>query len=170
MTVDIKNIFAFGFTFPRKDSWQMLLKPVANSGKWSSIDLEQFQKVLNENVLATYENLIAISFVDLDSDTEFRASFINQKKLWKLEIPGSPDDAVSEDDTRAFFKAEEFKKICKRADEILNNAYTACDKLLIPVIKKGEMINVDEIKLEAIMHFLDDPLLRKNLKLGKFVQ
>ena len=120
--------------------------------------------------MATYENLIAISFVDLDSDTEFRASFINQKKLWKLEIPGSPDDAVSEDDTRAFFKAEEFKKICKRADEILNNAYTACDKLLIPVIKKGEMINVDEIKLEAIMHFLDDPLLRKNLKLGKFVQ
>jgi len=42
--------------------------------------------------------------------------------------------------------------------------------MLMPVIKKGEMINVDEIKLEAIMHFLDDALLRKNLKLGKFVQ
>lgn len=169
MTVDIKNIFCFGYGIPKKDSWQTMLQQVNNSG-WKSIDADKFEKLFNENVLATYESLIGIQFTDLDSDIEFKASFNNQKKLWKLEIPGSPDDAVSEEDTRAFFKDEVFKKVCKRADELLTNAYASCiDKVMLRV-EKGMMISVDETKLLAIVHFLEDTLLRKNLKLGKFIQ
>ena len=125
---------------------------------------------MNENVLGSYVTMVDILFNDLDSDTEYNACFDNQKKLWKLTIPGSPDDAVGDADKKAFFKDEGFKKTCKRADEILTNAYESCQNMIMPELKNGTFIEVDEVKIEAIMHMLDDPQLRKNLKLGKYIK
>ena len=54
--------------------------------------------------------------------------------------------------------------------EILTNAYKSCESMIMPEVKKGRFINLDETKLEAIMDMLDDPVFRKNLKLGKFAK
>ena len=39
----------------------------------------------------------------------------------------------------------------------------------MPEVKKGRFIDLDEIKLEAIIDMLDDPVFRKNLKTGKYM-
>lgn len=168
MNVDLKNIACFGFTLPRKDSWYVLLHKVVSEG-WKSIDIDTFQKTLNENVLEAYEHIVNILLRDIDTDTEYLARFDNKKKLWKLEIPGSDDDAVSPEDKKAFFKDENFKRTCKRADEILKNALTSCENMIMPEVEKGNFINVDEIKLEAILDMIKDQTFMKNLKLGKYI-
>ena len=168
MNIDLKNIECFGFTFPRKDSWYVVLQKSVSKG-WKSIDIDTFQKTLNENVLRSYEYIVNILSRDIDTDTEYLASFNNKKKLWKLEIPGSDDDAVSPEDKKAFFKDENFKRTCKRADEILKNALASCENMIMPEVEKGNFINVDEIKLEAILDMIRDQTFMKNLKLGKYI-
>ena len=167
MNVDPKNIACFGFSLPRKDSWYMLLHDVAAKG-WKSIDKDKFEKTLNENVLGAYSHLVNFEFKDIDTDTDYLAVFDNKLKLWTLEIPGSSDEAVTKEDKKAFFKDEMFKKTCKRADEILTNAQKSCQNYILPEVEKGNFINLDEIKLEAVMDMIDDPQLRKNLRLGKY--
>jgi uncharacterized protein (DUF1778 family) len=34
----------------------------------------------------------------------------------------------------------------------------------MPIVSKGEFINLDEIKLEAILALLDDPTVKSNIK------
>lgn len=168
MNVDLKNIACFGFTLPREESWYMVLHKVNSSG-WKSIDMDAFQKTLNENVLGAYQHMVNIQFRDIDTDTEYLAVFDNQKKMWKLEIPGSGDDAVSPDDKKAFFKDEQFKRTCKRAEEILKNALKSCEGMIMPEVEKGKFIDVDEVKLEAILDMIKDPSFMKNLKMGKYI-
>lgn len=168
MNVDLKNIACFGFTLPREESWYMVLHKVNSSG-WKSIDMDAFQKTLNENVLGAYQYMVNIQFRDIDTDTEYLAVFDNQKKMWKLEIPGSDDDAVSPDDKKAFFKDEQFKRTCKRAEEILKNALKSCEGMIMPEVEKGKFIDVDEVKLEAILDMIKDPSFMKNLKMGKYI-
>lgn len=166
--IDLHDIACFGFTVPRADSWYVLLHKVA-SGGWKSIDTEKFEKSLAANIVSSYENLVSISFKDLDTDFEWLCGFDNKLKLWKLELPGSPDDAVDPADKKAFFKSETFKKTCKRADEILGNAYKSCMSTVMPAVEQGMFISIDDIKLEAVLHMLDDSSLRKSLKAGKYV-
>ena len=168
MNIDLKNITCFGFTLPRKDSWYIVLHKVSSAG-WKSIDVNKFQKQFNENVLGSCDYMVNIQFKDIDSDTEFLAVFDNVKKLWKLEIPGSPDDAVSKTDKKAFFSNEMFKKTCKRAEEILTNAASSCQNMIMPEVEKGNFIDVDEIKLEAVLDMINDSSFMKNLKMGRYI-
>lgn len=168
MNIDPKNIACFGFTLPKKDSWYYLLHPVATQG-WQSIDEEQFEKSLNDNVIASYQNMVSMSFKDLDTDFDYLVGFDNQRKLWKIEMPDSSDDAIDQNDKKEFFKSELFKKTCKRADEILTNAYASCKNMVMPEVEHGRFIDLDDIKLSAILYMLDDPQFRKNLKLGKYI-
>ena len=105
MNIDPKNIACFGFTLPKKDSWFQLLHPVATQG-WQSIDEKQFEKSLNDNVIAAYQNMVSMSFKDLDTDFDYLAGFDNQLKLWKIELPDSSDDAIDQNDKKEFFKSE----------------------------------------------------------------
>lgn len=169
MNIDPKNVACFGFTLPRKESWYVLLHSVSSNG-WKSIDNKVFEKSLNDNVKFTYENMVSLSFTDLDTDIDYIAGFDNKLKLWNLIIPNSSAEALDPKDKKEFFKSDIFKKTCKRADEILTNAYKSCENMIIPEVKTGRFINLDEIKLEAIMDMLNDPTFRRNLKLGKFVK
>lgn len=169
MNIDPKNIACFGFTLPRKDSWYVLLHNVPNGG-WKNINEKLFEDDLQKNVVASYQNMVSMSVKDLDTDFEYLIGFDNQLKLWKMELPGSADDAIELNDKKEFFKSDIFKRTCKRADEILTNAYKSCTSMIMPEVKKGRFINLDETKLEAIMDMLDDPVFRKNLKLGKFAK
>lgn len=168
MNIDPKNIACFGFTLPKKDSWYYLLHPVATQG-WQSIDEEQFEKSLNDNVIASYQNMVSMSFKDLDTDFDYLVGFDNQRKLWKIEMPDSSDDAIDQNDKKEFFKSELFKKTCKRADIILSQAYKSCTAMIMPEVKKGRFIILDEIKLEALIDMLNDPVFRKNLKTGRYL-
>lgn len=166
--IDLHDIACFGFTLPKDLSWYVLLHTVSTDG-WKAIDEVAFEKSFSKNITSSYENMISISFKDLDTDFTYLCGFDNNAKLWKLEMPGSPSDVISNDDYKAFFKSEVFKKICKRADAVLTNALNSCTKYVMPEIKQGKFIEVDTIKLEAILYMLNDSIFRKNLKTGKYM-
>jgi len=113
--IDLRNIACFGFTMPRKESWRTLLKKVSSNG-WKSVDDRLLEKSLVENVKSSYVSMVSMSFKDLDTDVDYIASFDNNLKQWKLEIPDSPPDALDPNDMNAFFKSEQFKKVCVKAD------------------------------------------------------
>lgn len=118
----------------------------------------------------SYNHIVNVQARDIDTDTDFLAAFDNVKRLWTLEIPGSEAGAVSPADKAAFFKSEPFKQVCRRAGEVLQRAYDSCQKLIMPEVSKGNFIDVDEIKLEAILDMLRDPSFMGALKLGKYAK
>jgi hypothetical protein len=85
----------------------------------NNIDKTAFEKSLADNVKFTYENLISISFVDLDTNTNYLVGFENKLKLWHLTIPDTTDEAIDDNDKKEFFKSDIFKKICKRSIQIM---------------------------------------------------
>lgn len=84
-------------------------------------------------------------------------------------MPGSAEDAVDHNDAKAFFISDEMKRICKRADMLLSHALEACKRTVMPHMKLGHLLEVDDVKLEAVMYMLEDSTLRKALKSGKFI-
>lgn len=57
---------------------------------------------------------------------------------------------------KEFFKSEIFKKTAVRAYEILVRAKDQIEKVVMKHIEQGELLEIDEIKLEAIVHMLND--------------
>lgn len=165
--LDIKDIVCFGFSVPKNECWFQVLHTVNSSG-WKSIDMKKFEKNLNDNIIASYNSLVGIRFIDLDTDTEYFCEFNNQKKAWTLQIPGSPDDAVDPEDKKEYFKSEAFKRTTKRAHEILSQSIKSYEVNIKPKLEAGDFINIDETKAEAVEYFINDPQLLKNLKNGKF--
>ena len=168
MNIDIKNITCFGFQAPQKKSWLTQSRNLSAHGL-NNIDKTAFEKSLADNVKFTYENLISISFVDLDTNTNYLVGFENKLKLWHLTIPDTTDEAIDENDKKEFFKSDIFKKICKRSIQIMTQAFDICKNHIMPIVSKGEFINLDEIKLEAILALLDDPTVKSNIKQGKHI-
>ena len=166
MNIDPKNITCFGFSLPRKESWYMVLHKAASDG-WRAIDQKQFESNLDKNVKDSYEYMVKIEFKDLDTDFDYVVRFDNKIKMWEMVLPGSDEDAIDKKDKTEFFKSDLFKKTCKRADEILTNALKSCQNMIVPEVKRGRFINLDEIKFEAIIDMLNDPMFMKNLKRGK---
>lgn len=167
MNIDIKSIACFGFSSPKANSWLKRTENIPSNG-WNQIDDETFEENLNANTVQSYKNIATIKFKDIDTDFEYIAMFLNDQKQWKLELPGSSDEALDKADVKEFFASEEFKKICTRADQIFSAALKAALELIMPEVKKGRFINLDEIKFEAILSMLDDPQFRKNFKRGKY--
>ena len=86
---------------------------------------------------------------------------------WVLELPGSDLDAVSDEDIKSFQDSEEFKKFKAKVLEITSQALDTAKKILLPNIRTGKFIDVDEIKLEAELDMLDNPDFVKSLASGK---
>lgn len=169
MTIDIRNITCFGFYPHKSTSYITYLKRAQVKGYNSLSDNEKdtIENQLAESIEKAYDRLVTISFVDLDTDFKYECYFDNIKKRWKLELPGSSDDAIADEDLANFVKDPFFKKICMRSDEYLSEAYKLCNSIVIPNVVAGKFLKVNEIKLEAICDMLRDPSLRRNLKFAK---
>lgn len=175
MTIDIKNITCFGFNSPKPKSWVEILKKIQATG-WNMISASyvwEIDRQFADSILKAYDSLVTISFVDLDTEFKYKCKFDNMTKKWKLELPGTPDseNVISDEDFKNFFKDKMFKKVCKRSDEYLTEAAMVCNTIVIPKIKSESGFlfkRINEIKLEAVCDMLKDPILRRNLRLGKF--
>lgn len=169
MTIDIRNITCFGFYPHKSTSYVTYLKKAQVKGYNNLSDKEKdtIENQLAESIEKAYDKLVSISFVDLDTEFKYECYFDNIKKLWKLELPGSSDDAISDEDLTKFVKDPFFKKICLRCDEYLSEAYKLCNSIVIPNVVAGKLLKINEIKLEAICDMLRDPSLRRNLKFAK---
>ena len=155
----------FGFTSPRAKSWTKLAEVVfAKKDKQALKDLE---KSLKWNVESSYYRLVGAGVKDLDSDIEYFVSFVNGKKLWDIEIKDSKDAEVLPEDKEEFFKSDLFKKLLKQASTDLDEAAKLYKDVVKQHIEAGELMEVDETKLERVIFDCNDKLLMKNLKSGK---
>ena len=162
---DLTFVECFGFTSPRAKSWTKLAdRAFTDGGAQAKKDLE---KSLANNIEASYYRLVGVGVKDLDTDTEYFVSFNNGKKLWDMEISGSKEAEVLPEDKDAFFKSDVFKKVLKQASTDLDRALKTYEEVVKQHIEAGELMEVDETKLERVIFDCNDKLLMKNLKSGK---
>ncbi len=95
--------------------------------------------------------------------------FDNNKALWRVEIFDSPNAEISNEERAGFFGSELFKKIAKKTYNRILSAYNAFNNVVKQHVDNGEMLLVDDIKLDAILYFLSLDYFLKNLLNGKYL-
>lgn len=167
-SLDLKSITIFGGKKTDEQTWAQLAEQSKTLG-WKSIDQTVFQKSLARAVETCYFRLVSFNAETLDDEMRWHASFLNGKSLWDLELADSPKAPVEPEQMGEFFSSEAFKKIAKRAGWILKSTRDLISEVVVPHLEAGELLEVDEVKLAAIMHWLDDKQLLENLITGKFM-
>ena len=166
--LDVTDIGIFGKSMPKEKCWTWMLK---KAGSFDTVsDKKAFEKSLKWNVEASYYRLVGITFKDLDTDTEWFASFIPDMKKWELEIPSSNKALISPDQKFDCYHNPEIKKIVEHAADVLTQAAQVCKEQVLQYVEAGELLSVDETKLDRILDAVDDKQLMANLKKGVFVR
>lgn len=166
--LDLRGISIFGGREGRL-AWSELAKQSKTLG-WQNIDRLALAKSLARAVDATYFRIVSFKAEDLDTEITWHASFLNDKGLWELEIFDSPRAEVEPEQYRDFFSSASFKKIAKKAGWILEESRKLLEDIIEPKLYIGDLLEVDEVKLAAIMHWLSDKQWMENLRTGKFME
>lgn len=151
--IDVKDIGCFGFTSPKSKCWLAMLNKAKEYANVA--DKKMLEKSFSRNVETSYYRLCGISFVDLDTDLNYFASYVNSWKKWELEIEDGKAE-VSIEDKKKFFATDEMKKIAARAAKYIEDAVAAYNESLKQQLEGGKMLDVDETKLEAVIKCATD--------------
>ena len=73
-----------------------------------------------------------------------------------MKLTNSKNGEILPEQKKELFKSETFKKTVARAYEILERAKKQIEDLLDDRIEAGEMLEVDEVRLAAIIDMLED--------------
>ena len=165
--LDIKNLELFGWTLPKNACWWYILNSSISKG-WNNVDVKKAEESLKDNIQHCYERLFQAEFEDLDDSIHYTVFFNNQKKLYDLELTNSNSGEILPEQKKEFFKSEMFKKTATRANELLLRAKKLVENVVIKHVEDGELLAIDEIKLEAIIDMLNDQQLMKNFKYAKY--
>lgn len=166
--LDMKKVNCFGWQFPRDKDWvKMALEARAHG--WKVVQPKKFESCFAANVKDSYPALFAAEFVDLDTDIKWKVEFDNNKKLFKLSILDS-DAEVMPEQKAEFFKNDAFKRTAKKAYEYMMRAKELYEEVVESHLRAGELLEVDEPKLEAILDFCKDQQLLRNFRLGKYIK
>ena len=166
--LDLRSARCFGFQAPISTCWTALAKQADDLG-WQQIDHEQLERSLAKDVDNSYFHIASFKLVNLDDDTKYVLWFDNNKALWSLEIEDSPKAELEIEERANFFKSEMFKKIAKQAYTRVVDAQEAYDKTVRSHLESGELLLVDVVKLDAILHFLRSQHFLDNLLNGKYL-
>ena len=107
--------------------------------------------------------------LDAGTNIVWIAKFINDKSLWKLEIKDSPKAEVLDDDKSTFFVSENFVNLVRKCGDILDNAKNKIENVLMNHLENGELLQVDEVKLAAILFWLNDKQFMENFRTCKYI-
>lgn len=166
--LDLVEAFCFGWC-PRKSTlcWRNIADQSVTKG-WKNSDVRRLDVDLKTNVDACYYFLTIGSFRDLDTGYLWRASFVNSHGLWKLELPESEGAEVLPEDAKAFFSSEYFMKFAKRGGDLIARGVKTYRDVVEPHLKNGELMQVDPIKLEAIVFWCENQHTMDNYRAGKY--
>lgn len=168
--IDITNIAVFGKSMPKDKCWTTLLKKAKD---FSLIDKKTFEDSLKWNVEASYYRLASIIFKDLDTDIEWFLSFITGMKKWNLELgieSKKADITVTPDQKFDALNNPDIKKVIAKMNDVMLDAAAVCNERVMQHIEAGELLAVDETKLERVLDAIDDKMLMDNLKKRVFVR
>lgn len=93
-------------------------------------ELPKLEQSLKKNIEASYNCLAKASIKDLDTDIEYAVSFLNDKKLWKIEVLGSKEAEVLDEDRDEFFASDLFKKLLKKASAYVENGLKVYEEVV----------------------------------------
>lgn len=167
--LDMKKVSCFGWCYPRNTDWWRMANSTISQG-WHSLDQKKFEASFAKNVAESYEHLLEADFEDLDDSIHYTCFFDNNKKLYELKLTNTDTGEILSEQKKEFFKSESFKKTAKRAAELVSRAKDVFEKTVKPHVEAGEMLLLDEVKLEAIESFINDQTAMRNLKLGKWAR
>lgn len=72
--------------------------------------------------------------------------------MWSLQVQDSPKAEISLEQKADFFKSDMFKKVAGRTADLVARAVVQYNEVIEQHLKSGELLDVDEVKLAAILH------------------
>lgn len=168
--LDLREAYCFGWEKDTKKNCWYNKSLEAKAIGWKKADVPGIELSLKQNVDACYFYLVNFYFADLDDEIKWHAFFDNSKGLWRLEIQDSPKAEIDAQQYADFFACSLMKKAASRAYDLIKRAEKEFEETLRYRLENGELISVDEIKLGAELHFINDSLLMENLRTCKWVQ
>ena len=166
--LDLRYAMCFGYDCPRVKSWTNLAEIALDKG-WSNIDVHQLENSLLHNVEACYYKIAQFKFENVNDDMSYLLWFDNNKGLWDICIKDSPDAELTIEQRADFFKSETFQKTAKQTYYFIANAKKVYEQIVKQHIENGEMIDVDVVKLDAILHWIDQQYFLDNILNGKYL-
>lgn len=166
--LDLRQLNSFGYSKSKWRDWVKMAHDSISNG-WSTVDLQEFEECLAHNVQSTYLNITSMVFEDIDTSMNWRAYFINDKSLWCIEMLDSPNAEIEPDDKKAFIESEAFKKAVRKAAGAIDNAKNKFNQVVKTHLDNGELLEVDEVKLAAILFWIDNKYFMDNFRSGKCI-
>lgn len=168
--LDLKAVSCFGWSRPDKSGeagWSSAARKCVSFG-WSEEAARRIDDGLAADVSRSFGRIASGRFVDLDTQTPYRAYFDNSKGLWFLEIVDSPRADVLDEDLRGFFGSEELGKFARRCAQLALQAKDVYEKVVREHLEDGELLKVNEQKLDQIMKYLSVGRFVDNLRGCRF--
>lgn len=166
--LDLRKALCFGYSYPKENGWKFLADQSENVG-WKNIDVKQLENNLAKNVDQCYYRIAQFKLVNVDDDMAYSLWYDNNKALWNVEIANSPEADLSTEERKDLFSSEMFKNISKKTYYKLLDAFKSYNSNVKMHIDNGDMLLVDAVKLDAILHFLDTDYFMKNILNGKYI-
>lgn len=166
--LDIRSAFCFGYSRPASRCWLCIAEQARDVG-WKSVDVKELEASLAQDVDRSYMDIARFKVVNIDDDMEYEVKFDNNKSLWSVEIFESPEADMTIEERADFFKSEMFNKIAKTTWRRVKEAKQTFDEVVRQHLDEGELLLVDDIKLDAIMSFLRQEHFLDNILEGKYL-
>jgi len=166
--LDLRSAFCFGYSRPASKCWLCIAEQARDVG-WRSIDVSELETSLAQDVDRSYMEIAKFKVVNIDDDMEYEVSFDNNKSLWNVEIYDSPEAVMTIEERADFFKSEMFESIARMTWRRVKEAEQAFEEVVRPHLDEGELLLVDDVKLDAILSFLRNEHLLENLLDGKYL-
>lgn len=166
--LSLTGVYCFGYC-PREveNCWANLVDQSVTRG-WKNSDVAKIDRDLKANVDACYFFVCQGTFVDLDSGYRWRAAFVNDHMLWKLELVDGKGAEVLPEDAEEFFASVYFKKFSKRCGDKIDRAVRLYRDVAERHVCEGELMSVDPVKLERILDVAETERAMLNLRGGKY--
>ena len=166
--LDLRGVICFGYGCPKANSWTNLAQIALDKG-WSLIDVKQLEDNFMHNIEACYYKIAQFKFENVSDDMKYLLWFDNNRGMWDVKIENSPKAELTIEQRADFFKSETFKKVAKQAYYTIVDAKKTYDQIVKEHIENGEMIDIDVVKLDAILHWIDQQYFLDNILNGKYL-
>jgi hypothetical protein len=119
------------------------------------IDAKQLEDSFMHNIEACYYKIAQFKLENVNDDMSYVLWFDNNRGLWDVRIMDSPKAELTVEQRADFFKSETFKKIAKRAYYVIVDAKSLYEQIVKEHVENGDLIDIDVVKLDAILHWID---------------
>ena len=146
-----------------------MVAPAVSKG-WRSLDVDKIEDAIAKNVGKCYKSLVSAKVKDLDDDTTYSVGFDNMKKLYTLAIDGNDDAELEPSQYIDFFHSDFMKRFGKTAESRSKLALKAYNDIVKTHLDNSELLNVNEIQIEAVASMLSDPEVTRNIRTCNFTR